>query len=184
MGVFMRKFLIGVFSLMVCFLLIGCATQDIKQSINTDDFGIHFVEKNGGFSMYAPKDWETVDAGQRYMMLMGARENNFSPNISFTDEQFTGKVSEYADVCLELFPQILADFELLERTDFITNDGIQGECITTRGRLNEIQVRQRLYLIPNKRNTVIIGIICTVSPIMGTKYDNIFDTCVKTFEWE
>jgi hypothetical protein len=184
MGVLMKNLFFGSFSLMVCFLLIGCATQNIKQDINTDDFGIHFVEKNGGFSMYAPKEWETVDYNQKYMMLIGARENDFSPNINFSDENFSGKVSEYVDACLQLFPQIFADFELLDRAEFTTNNGVQGERITTYGQLNEIQIRQRIYLIPNKRNTAIIGITCTVSPLMGTKYDNVFDACAKTFEWK
>jgi hypothetical protein len=41
----------------------------------------------------------------------------------------------------------------------------------------------KIYFIPNKRNTAITGITCAVSPAMGTKYDTIFDNCVKTFEW-
>lgn len=184
MEAFCEKYFFGLISLMACFLLIGCVSQNAKQDINTDDFGIHFVEKNGGFSMYAPKDWETLDANQKYLILMGERENNFSPNINFGDEQFTGTVSEYTDACLELLPQILADFELLERTEFTTNNRIQGECITTQGRINEIQVRQRVYLIPNKKNTAIMSIVCSVSLIMGAKYDNIFDNCIKTFEWK
>jgi hypothetical protein len=184
MEVFMKKISSIFFFLTACLLIIGCVSQNAKQTINTDDFGIHFIEKNGGFSMYAPRNWETIDVGQKYMMLMGARENDFSPNINFGDEQFIGRVSDYTDACLELFPQIFADFELLERIVFTTNNGIQGECITTHGKMNEIQVRQKLYLIPNKRNTMIMAITCTVSPIMETKYDMVFDSCVKTFEWK
>jgi hypothetical protein len=180
----MKTIFSGLFSLTACFLVIGCATQNSRQDINTDDFGIHFVEKNGGFSMYAPKEWETVDSNQKYMMLMGAKENDFSPNINFSDEKFSGKVSEYVDASLQLFPKIFADFELLDRTEFTTNNGVQGECITTHWRLNEIQIRQRIYIIPNKRNTVIMGIACTVSPLIGAKYDTVFDACAKTFEWK
>jgi hypothetical protein len=179
----MKRLFCGLLLVTVCFLIIGCVTQNNAKNINPDDFGIHFIEANAGFSMYVPKDWEIVDAGQKYKMLMGATENNFSPNINFGDEQFTGKVSDYIDACLELFPKIFADFELLEKTDFTTNNGVQGGHITTQGRLNDIQVRQRIYFIPNKRNTAIMGITCTVSPAMGTKYDAIFDDCVETFEW-
>jgi hypothetical protein len=178
----MKKILFALFALTICFFP-GCATQNNQPSINTDDFGIHFIEKEAGFSMYAPKNWETVDANQKYKMLMGAVENNFSPNINFGDEQFTGKVSDYVEACLELFPQIFADFEVVERIDFQTNNGIQGECMTTQARLNDIHVRQRVYFIPNKRSTAIMVITCTVSPFIGTKYDDVFDSCVKTFEW-
>ncbi|MDR2864184.1 MAG: hypothetical protein LBV68_01055 [Spirochaetaceae bacterium] len=172
-----------VFLSLAVYSLLGCATQNNNASINTDDFGIHFIEKDAGFSMYAPKNWGTVDANQKYKMLMGAAENNFSPNINFGDEQFSGKISDYLEACLELFPQIFADFEVLERFDFQTNSGLQGECVTTQARLNDIHVRQRIYIIPNKKNTAIMDITCTVSPSMGTKYDDVFDNCVKTFEW-
>jgi hypothetical protein len=180
----MKRFVDGLFLAAACFLIIGCATQDKGKNIILDDFGIQFIEENAGFSMYAPKDWEIVDANQKYKMLMGATENNFSPNINFSDEQFSGKVSDYIDACLELFPQIFSDFKVLERNYFTANNGVQGERITTQARLNEIQVRQRMYFIQNKKNTAIMGITCTVSPAMGTKYDNIFDNCVETFEWD
>jgi hypothetical protein len=153
------------------------------KNINPDDFGIRFTEASAGFSMYAPKGWKIVDTGQKYKALTGAAEDNFSPIIIFNDEPFTGKISDYIDTCLELFSQILADFELLERTDFTTNSGLQGGCITIQGRLNDIQARQKIYFIPNKRNTAITGITCAVSPATGTKYDTIFDNCVETFEW-
>jgi hypothetical protein len=179
----MKRSFYGLFLAAACFSIIGCATQNNGKNINVDDFGIHFIEKNAGFSMFVPKNWEIIDANQKYKMLMGETENNFSPNINFGDEQFTGTVSEYIEACLELFPRFFTDFEVLEKTDFTTNNEIQGGRITTQGRLNDIQVRQRIYFIPNKRNTVIMGITCTVSPAMGTKYDNIFDNCVKTFEW-
>jgi hypothetical protein len=179
----MKKFFDGLFLAAVCLLIIGCATQDNGKNINLDNFGIRFIEANAGFSMYAPKDWKMVDGNQKYKMLMGAVENNFAPNINFTGEHFTGKVSDYIEACLELFPQIFTDFEVLERTYFTTNNGVRGERITTQARLNQIQVRQRMYFFSNKKNTAIMGITCTVSPAMGTKYDNIFDNCVETFEW-
>jgi hypothetical protein len=180
----MKRIFYGLFLAMAYFLVAGCATQNSAKNINPDDFGIHFIEINGGFSMYAPKDWEIADTSLKYKILMGPAENNFSPNINFSEEEFTGEVSDYIDACLELLPQIFANFELLERTGFITNGGVQGGRITTQGRLNDIQVRQRIYIIPNKKNTAIIGITCTISPSMRTRYDAIFDKCVGTFEWK
>jgi hypothetical protein len=168
-------------------LFINCtSTGSVKnndQNINTDILGELYIEKNVGFSMYIPKDWEIREAGQKYLMVMGPTEDNFTPNINFGDEQFSGQISEYIDACIGLIPQIFADFEVTQRENFVTNKGLQGGYITTQARLNEINVRQRIYVIPNKRGSIVMAITFSMPPSSGTKYDAIFDECVKTFDW-
>jgi len=61
---------------------------------------------------------------------------------------------------------------------------LQGRFITLTGGINDVRVRQRLYLIQNKNKTAIMVINGTAPFAGGEKYDAIFDECVKTFNWK
>jgi hypothetical protein len=164
-------------------LFINCVTAVSAQNTNNEILGEHYVEKNVGFSMYIPKNWELIDFNQKYLVARGPAVNNYSPNITFGDEQYSGPISDYINAVLSYVSQIYADFEILQKGNFITNSGLQGEYVTFHGRINEIIVRQRLYVIPNSSRTVVMGITGTAGIVHGDMYDSLFDECVKTFDW-
>jgi hypothetical protein len=180
----MKKNLRSMFLLVFCLLLISCSSQDSRQNINTEDFGNFFVEKKGGFSMYAPKGWREANVNMKYKMLIGPREGDFSSSIGFTDEEYTGSVSDYVKAVIPALLNGLSDSKLIERVDFVTSNEIYGECITLQGRLQTVSSRQKIYVIPNNKGTSIMLITCSVPQSVGTKYDDIFDDCVETFRWK
>jgi hypothetical protein len=179
-----KKILIGFCLLGILFT--SCTTGNVRddnQGFNREIHGELYIEKKAGFSMYIPKGWEIKDMNQKYLMVMGPLDNNFSPNINFGDEKYSGTISDYADAVITQFSQIYADFEITENENFMTYTSLQGKCIMLLGRLNEIHVRQRLYLIQNRKQTSIMVIVGTAGFINGDKYDTLFNECVKTFNW-
>jgi hypothetical protein len=173
-----------------CFLgilFVGCIStgnvESSNQGFNNEIHGELYVERNAGFSMYIPKGWEIRDMNQKYLMAMGPVEDNFSPNINFGDDQYSGAISEYIDAVIAQLSQLYVDLEIFENEKFTTNIGLQGRYITLSGRMNEIHVRQKLYLMQNKKGTAIMVITGTVLFASGEKYDALFDECVKTFNW-
>ncbi|MCL1818071.1 MAG: hypothetical protein FWG35_04010 [Spirochaetaceae bacterium] len=163
-------------------LFMVCISAGNAQPIKSDILGELYVEKNAGFTMRVPKNWETKDFNQKYLMVIGQAENNFTPNINFGDEEFTGKILDYIEACIELFPQVFADFEVIQKGEFTTTKGVRGAYMITQGRINEIKVRQNYYVVPNKRGTAVMTIVGTAPP-GGVKFDAIFAECAKTFEW-
>jgi hypothetical protein len=181
----MKKFSFFLLFLVICFYLTGCKKQaPVQKVIDPDDFGVLYNEENGGFSMYAPQGWQLVEGDQNYLIMMGDVEDGFTPNINFNLIQFGGKVSEVINATLAEFPLIFNDFKLMDRGTFTINNGLKGEYILSQFALGDIRMRQKMYLLPNKRNTAIMAIYCSVSPDTGGKYDFTFDDCVKTFEWK
>jgi hypothetical protein len=154
-----------------------------NQGFNSEIHGELYIEGNAGFSMYMPKGWETRDMNQKYLMIMGPVDNNYTPNISFGDEQYSGPISEYVDALIALLAQFYADFEVPENVNFKTYSGLQGRCLTILGRINEIHARQKLYLVQNRNRTTIMVITGTALAVSGKKYDALFNECVKTLNW-
>jgi hypothetical protein len=164
-------------------LLISYAVNAGAQSTNSEILGEHYVEKNAGFSIYIPRDWELFDFNQKYLVARSPAVNNYSPNITFGDDQYSGPISDYISAVLFLISQLYSDFEIVQKGNFTTHSGLQGEYVTFHGRMNEISVRQRLYVIPNSNRTAIMAITGTAGIIHGDMYDSLFDECVKTFDW-
>jgi hypothetical protein len=184
-GLPVKKTYIYLFLLILCFQLTGCKKQEnVQISVNPDDFGIQYVEDNGGFSIYAPKGWQLVEGDSDFLIMMGDVEDNFTPNITFNLMKFGGKVSELIDAGIVEFPNIFTNFKLLDRGSFTISNGIKGEYILTQSSMGNLEMRQKMYLLPNKKNTEIMAIYCTVSPATGGKYDLAFDDSVKTFNWK
>jgi hypothetical protein len=158
-------------------------TESVNRGFNSEIHGELYVERNAGFSMYIPKGWEVKDMNQKYLMVIGPMDGNFSPNISFGDEQYTGTIPDFIGAVVAQIAQFYADLEIIENESFITNTDLEGRYITVLGRINDIQLRQKLYLLQNKSVTTIMAITGSTLAISGEKYDALFDECVKTFIW-
>jgi hypothetical protein len=152
------------------------------QNINSQNLGDLYTERNAGFTMSMPKGWQAMDASQKYLVVIGQTEDGFTPNITFVDEEYSGSISEYIDAAISILGMVYADFRVLNRANFTTESGLQGGYITLQGRLNDISVRQRLYVFPNRRRTEVM-VITGTSPLYGEKYDAIFNESVRTFNW-
>jgi hypothetical protein len=169
-------------------LLVSCTTTSTgktsgDQGFNSEIHGDLYIERNLGFSMYVPKGWETRDMNQKYLMVMGPTVDNFTPNFNFGDEKFSGSLLDYIDAVLVHLKRFYTELDVLESGDFTTVKGIEGKYITLLGRINEIQARQKLFILPNKTKTGIMLITGTAPPDDGEMYDFLFDECVKTFAW-
>ena len=154
-----------------------------RQTLNTNVLGAKYIEKKAGFTMFMPKGWGTIDAKQKYLMAMGPRENDFFPSIVFADEKFSGSIAVFIDSVIELFSKEFADFKIIEKGSIETLQGIQVDYSLCQGKRNEINVRLKVYVVPNKKGNMVMGIGFIVPFASGNKYDLIFDECVKTFVW-
>ena len=163
----------------VCFLLVFL----FAQNISSQTLGELYIENNTGFTMSMPSGWQTTDTGLKYLSILGPLDGGFTPNIGFADEEFSGSVSEYIDAIMNILHLFSTEFILLERSNFRTDSGITGESIKYLLTLGQIQVRQKMYIVPNRNRTLIMGITGTAPVIGGERYDAIFDASARTFNW-
>ena len=169
------------------FLVLNCAStgnvDNTEKNPNPEILGELYIEKNAGFSMYIPINWEIKDMSQKYLMVIGPTEDNFSPNINFVDEEYSGQIPEYIDAVIEFLSSFYADFSVIARDSFTTNKNYKGWFITFQGRINEIEARQKMFVVHNKLKTSVLVMTGTASAASGSKYDKLFDECMKTFNW-
>jgi len=166
-------------ALFICFLSAVLFIQNVYSQV----LGDLFTENNAGFSMSMPSGWQTIDANQKYLMIIGPAENGLTPNIGFGDEDYSGAIPEYLDAVFSLLGQFYSELKLISRGNFSVNANITGGYITFNGRMGEISVRQKMYVFPNQNKSGVVLITCTAPQVNGEKYDSIFDACVKTFKW-
>jgi len=166
-------------SLVICFLFAFLFVQNI----NSQTLGELYTEKTAGFSMSMPLGWQTFDASQKYLMIIGPTDSGITPNIGFADEAYSGSITAYIDLVLLNIRQLFNELNVIDRYFISTNAGLQGECVTFQGRMGEINVRQKMYVFPNVSGNEIMQIVTTASAINGEKFDPLFDECIKTFRW-
>ena len=154
-----------------------------RQPINETILGDRYIEKKTGFSMFIPKDWKLFDRKEKYLYAMGSAENNSSPNIVFVDERYSGFIQEYINALTSHLQQAYPGIRVINNGMFELLQGMQGGYLTIQGIIEEVNVRQRYYIIPNQKGDMVVVTICTTSPASGNRYDAIFDECVKTFIW-
>jgi len=153
------------------------------QNINSQELGALHTDRNGGFTISMPFGWQAENVGLRFMSLR--RPNSFIPNIAFVNEDFSGPVSAYIDRTMNTFvtSPLFSGFRLINRSSFRTNAGLVGESITYLLTKGNVQVRQKMYVFPNRRGTAVIEITGTAPAAGGERYDAIFDASVRTFNW-
>ena len=166
-----------IFCLLAILLVNNVFAQNSTSVLHTD--------KNGGFSMYIPGDWRPVNVGLQYLAVVAPEDNGFTPNITIVEEEYTGGISEYIDAVVTMISAtgFYADLRVLQQSSFTTNSGLQGGYVLFTARLNEITIRQKMYIIHNRSKTTIMGITGSSGLANGDKYDSVFDECVRTFEW-
>jgi len=164
-------------------LVLCCFAVLFVQNVFSQNLGDVYDVPEAGFSMYIPKGWRMADMNQKYLSAIGPSDGGFTPNINFGTEEYSGPIPEYFDAVIGYLENFYADFEVLNRTDFTANSGLQGMYITIQGRINEIRVRQRIYVFPNKKKTDLMLVTSTAPLVGGERYDALFDECVKTLKW-
>ena len=155
-----------------------------KHAVNIGILGDRYNEQKGGFSMLLPKDWKLMNAKQKYLMAIGQAENNFSPNVGFIDERYTGSVQQYMVALVAQLQQSFEDAKVTDSGSFETLQGIQGNFVTMQGKNEVVNFQQRYYILPNLKGNMIMAIFFSISgDSVINSYNAVFDECVKTFVW-
>ncbi|GMO40436.1 MAG: hypothetical protein Ta2B_20290 [Termitinemataceae bacterium] len=164
----MKKVVIYVLILCCC-----CAASFAQSAYN---------EKDGGFSVSVLDGWKLTEMeGVKYKVIYKNPENNFAPNIIFTEEVANIKITDYVDESVLQFSDMFENAELISRKDFKTKSGLKGERVIVNYTQNNVEVRQTFYFLPLKQNRKMI-IICSVLQSTGDKFDADFDGTVKSFK--
>jgi len=137
-----------------------------------------YVERDAGFSMYIPKNWSIRDLGQKYSSAVGFIEGEPSM-IDFAYQYYSGQISDYINEYQIMYPEST----IIKGDTFETINGLRGEYITVHWSGNDFNFKQNIYIFLNENNNYIMAIFCTTSATLGTRYDAMFDKCVKTFSW-
>jgi len=146
-----------------------------------EETGMRYSETAGGYSIFIPKDWEAVEfAGLKYKMLVGPIENDFRINFVFEAASFRERM---VDASIEMWEKLFLEFELIQRSEFVTLKNLKCEKLETKSLQNKIHARQLVYYLYGNNGKVMI-IVCTMHIKNGNVYDELIDKIINTFEWE
>ena len=161
------------------FFLLSCATNS-DVIYNGEN---RYIDRSAGFSICPPEFWQVVEvAGLKNKVLAGPQENNFTPNINFMEEKINGELKQYIDLNIPEIQKLFADFRLIRRSNFRTENNATGEKLLYTFTQNGILVRMAQYFIPG-RNGVYMIISCGSPGSVGDKYDVLYDKTAETFVW-
>ena len=146
-----------------------------------------YDEPNGGFKYVLPDDWVLRDGpGLPYKMAFGKVSEGSPGNISVT---LVDSTDSLADAVPELINGIKAeyvkvglnDFKVVQISKFETNSNLMGiQVVTQATRMDGEIARQILYLF-QRGDEKKLCVVCS-APAVGTQYDHVFDSIMKTFE--
>jgi len=144
-----------------------------------DDPNRHY-EKEGGFSYIPPEGWEIAEyPGLKYRIYRGEVENQFAPNINVVDEQYDGYLEYYVDANIEAMRDFVEGFNLVEREQFVTNDGARSIKLTVEGEHYQRLLRQYFYFFDGDEKKFIVT--CSTLANSAKDFEPLFDASVKTF---
>jgi len=164
-------------------ILFGILAVLFVQNVSAQQLGDVYTDRNGTFTISMPRGWQTIEAGGKYLSVIGPVENGFTPNMAFTDEGYSGTIASYVDLALPTLPMIFQGFTLLSRTSFRTNAGVNGEAITYLVTVGQFRIRIRQYIIPNRSGNMVMVITGGAPEQGGERFDAIFDASARTFNW-
>ena len=144
-----------------------------------------FNEETGGFSLVIPRSWQEVDLPVfRYKSIAGPIERGFTPLINFSIDTHNDTLKEMLDRLLISWSNTHGNnFNLLQRSDFITQNDLTGEKIIINISMYGEQMRQVIYCLPGRRQNTSILIAGGTQIEAGDIFDEIFDRIAKTFQW-
>jgi hypothetical protein len=139
--------------------------------------GDYYLEEDRGFIMYQPDSWEIMDwPGLKYQIIVGKTENNFAPNINFTEENnpFPSLQSYVRGNVNKLRNN---GYSIISQTRFNTESGLEGYKIET----NTENLLQIFYIFD--LGPTAFTVTCSALLQSETDYDAIFNSSVETLEF-
>jgi hypothetical protein len=144
--------------------------------------GERVYENDGNFSYCPPLNWNVIEyPGLKYKVVIGPAEGNFAANITFAEETADMSLKDYVNANLDQLSTYFQGYKLVKRSSFKTNSGISGESIVVNSVQNNLLLRQVLYFLPASNNKYFV-IVCSVLDEFSSKYLQLFEDSIKTFE--
>lgn len=144
------------------------------------------VEPLGGFSFCLPAGWTIVEKKElKYKVIMGPRNEVFTPNINMRDEANEGTLAEYVAGSLKL---ILGNYKevgatsvkVLAQSNFRTTSGIRAIKVTLSTEYKGLNIRTRQYYLGGDGTDKLI-VTCTALEEESDTLDPVFDAVMKSF---
>jgi hypothetical protein len=132
-----------------------------------------------GFSFFPPPSFREVDRPSH--MFVGVANKDYVPIISFSYTIYEDSLNELIDAIVLQHEIYLRNFNLLSRTDFITNNNIIGKRFMITHETGSRIWKQTHYCFA--RGNVKIIISCTFQYADEEMYDRMFDESIMTFQW-
>ena len=152
------------------------------QNTNGQQLGEKYTDTNGFFNISMPNGWEIYEF-ENELVIIGPQDAGVTPNMGFGIDDYTGSASGYNNLLINEFSNYFSNFNLINRSVFRTNAGINGEYFTFSCTEGNLRLRMRMYAIPNKSGIIMAAVACAAPEAGGEKYDAVFDACIKTFNW-
>jgi hypothetical protein len=140
---------------------------------NAQDKPLRHVEKEAGFSIEAPANWEIRELpGFKYKFVAGPAADGFAPNICFLDEAFAGTLKEYATASKKALQALAKGYKEIADGELIIENEHNGTVL-----------RQTFFvfdLAPGKK----LVVTCSALAKGGEMYDVVFEASIKTIRVE
>jgi hypothetical protein len=154
-----------------------------NQSLSELSKADRYYEEEGGFSYIPPDGWTIKEVpGNKYKFVFGPLTGNYSPNINFIPEDYSGSIDRYVDDSLKSLNQIFKDAKIISKTTFITDSGNSGFKIIIDNKFNDLLLQQTLFLIDGGNKKFAI----TYSRLRdkGKEFDSKVDMTARSFQYD
>ena len=145
------------------------------------DVGKRHHETAGGFSFCPPQGW-TIQAfpGLKYSIASGPAANGFAPNVNVVDESADMSLPEYVDTSKRMLSKAFKGYKELGSREFKTTSGAKSTRLIIQSNQNGTQLRQTFYFFAGKGDKKFV-VTCSALASGGEKFDEVFETTLKTF---
>jgi hypothetical protein len=159
------------------------ASPLIDHTDSPADMGERYFETAGKFSFVPPSGWEMVEiSGLKYKVARGTQEGNFSPNLNFIDEKFSGSLDDYTAASIAYMKKGFPKMSCTEPREFMTASGIRSNKLVCQNSQNGKDLAQIFYILDDINRKIVATY--TRAANSGQKYDSQIDQSMKTFRLE
>jgi hypothetical protein len=135
-----------------------------------------YYDESRKFLIYPPEGWEIANwPGMKYKIIVGQVDNDFAPNINFSDIDLSSR--QFSSLINATSRTLQESSEIISRGRVNTNNGLEGYYFET----NTERLLQVYYIFDLKLSA--FTVTCSAPLQSETDYNEIFDSTIQTLEF-
>ncbi len=165
--------------------VLGSTAPDVREDTTT---GERYYERDGGFSYVPPAGWQPFEiGGLKFKSFAAPRAvDDFTANIVFTDDRFSGSLERYIEVNLAQLTRLYPDLEVVEQSDvgLRNKEGVPYAWVVIERSERGQQIRQHLYLFDGGSRKFVMTYTRLAESLEHDEYDVLVEQTAASFRLE